>query len=146
MYGLSDSCNFLDALVLVYLFMKWKGDHFISLSHASQCEVFLVIWWVKYSLNWGVEIYLTILEHEIFFPDGSCTIGIIVVNAEHKYHRTNFRQYMLLTSKDGQPERDCGRPRNRRKYWGSQEGVEFNMKVICKCWWRWTGSRMGWYT
>ena len=35
MYGLSDSCNFLDALVLVYLFMKWKGDNFISLSHAS---------------------------------------------------------------------------------------------------------------
>ena len=41
---------------------------------------------VKYSLNWGVEIYLTILEREIFFPEGSCTIGIIVVNAEHKYH------------------------------------------------------------
>ena len=41
---------------------------------------------VKYSLNWGIEIYLTILEREIFFPDGSCTIGIIVVNAEHKYH------------------------------------------------------------
>ena len=97
---------------------------------------------VKYSLNWGIEIYLTILEREIFFPDRSCTIGIIVVNAEHKYHRTYFRQYTLLTSKDGQPECDCGRPRNRRKYWGSQEGAEFNMKVICKCWWRWTGSRM----
>ena len=81
MYGLSDSCNFLDALVLVYLFMKWKGYNSISLSHA-----FLVIWWVKYSLNWGVEIYITILEREIFFPDGSCTIGIIVVNAEHKYN------------------------------------------------------------